>query len=125
MFCDKILLSEERCIAETWNRVGKYLNPIQNNKSVTVPSSLNDTINIKAIFALFLTGLDGSTSGTERERLINEFNHPDNKTAWVFLLSTRLECHFVELHKILKTTSHQLIHLFSSSTVSFNDFCLH
>lgn len=34
-------------------------------------------------------GLDGSTSASERERLINQFNDPENNTAWVFLLSTR------------------------------------
>lgn len=35
------------------------------------------------------TGLDGSTSASERERLINQFNDPENTAAWVFLLSTR------------------------------------
>lgn len=34
-------------------------------------------------------GLDGSTSASERERLINQFNDPENNTAWIFLLSTR------------------------------------
>lgn len=36
--------------------------------------------------------LDGSTSSTERERLITEFNRPANNTAWMFLLSTRAGC---------------------------------
>lgn len=35
------------------------------------------------------SGLDGSTSASERERLINQFNDPENNTTWVFLLSTR------------------------------------
>lgn len=35
------------------------------------------------------SGLDGSTSASERERLINQFNDPENNAAWVFLLSTR------------------------------------
>lgn len=34
-------------------------------------------------------GLDGSTSASERERLINQFNDPENNATWVFLLSTR------------------------------------
>nr|XP_022335587.1 helicase ARIP4-like [Crassostrea virginica] len=33
--------------------------------------------------------LDGSTSAQEREKLINQFNSPDNNRAWLFLLSTR------------------------------------
>uniref|UniRef100_W5NA56 RAD54 like 2 n=1 Tax=Lepisosteus oculatus TaxID=7918 RepID=W5NA56_LEPOC len=32
--------------------------------------------------------LDGSTSASERERLINQFNDPKNDTTWLFLLST-------------------------------------
>uniref|UniRef100_A0A3B5L9H9 RAD54 like 2 n=1 Tax=Xiphophorus couchianus TaxID=32473 RepID=A0A3B5L9H9_9TELE len=41
--------------------------------------------------------LDGSTSATERERLINQFNDPENKSAWLFLLSTRAGCLGVNL----------------------------
>uniref|UniRef100_A0A6Q2XT14 RAD54 like 2 n=1 Tax=Esox lucius TaxID=8010 RepID=A0A6Q2XT14_ESOLU len=41
--------------------------------------------------------LDGSTSASERERLINQFNNPENTTAWVFLLSTRAGCLGVNL----------------------------
>ncbi|KAM8830465.1 helicase ARIP4-like isoform 2-T3 [Synchiropus picturatus] len=33
--------------------------------------------------------LDGSTTASEREKLINNFNDPSNTSAWVFLLSTR------------------------------------
>ncbi|XP_070765882.1 helicase ARIP4-like [Enoplosus armatus] len=36
--------------------------------------------------------LDGSTTVSERERLINQFNDPSNTSAWVFLLSTRAGC---------------------------------
>uniref|UniRef100_A0A4W4E2X8 RAD54 like 2 n=1 Tax=Electrophorus electricus TaxID=8005 RepID=A0A4W4E2X8_ELEEL len=41
--------------------------------------------------------LDGSTSASERERLINQFNDPANTMAWVFLLSTRAGCLGVNL----------------------------
>uniref|UniRef100_A0A8D0DA14 RAD54 like 2 n=1 Tax=Sander lucioperca TaxID=283035 RepID=A0A8D0DA14_SANLU len=41
--------------------------------------------------------LDGSTSASERERLINQFNDPENSTTWVFLLSTRAGCLGVNL----------------------------
>ena len=36
-----------------------------------------------------LSGLDGSTSGIEREKLINQFNNPESKQIHLFLLSTR------------------------------------
>ncbi|XP_053325165.1 helicase ARIP4 [Spea bombifrons] len=41
--------------------------------------------------------LDGSTSASERERLINQFNDPSNKHVWLFLLSTRAGCLGVNL----------------------------
>ncbi|XP_035243548.1 helicase ARIP4-like isoform X2 [Anguilla anguilla] len=41
--------------------------------------------------------LDGSTSSSERERLINQFNSPENHTTWLFLLSTRAGCLGVNL----------------------------
>ncbi|XP_060787681.1 helicase ARIP4-like isoform X2 [Neoarius graeffei] len=41
--------------------------------------------------------LDGSTSVSERERLINQFNDVTNKSAWLFLLSTRAGCLGVNL----------------------------
>ncbi|KAJ8259922.1 hypothetical protein GJAV_G00175010 [Gymnothorax javanicus] len=41
--------------------------------------------------------LDGSTSSAERERLINQFNSPENHTTWLFLLSTRAGCLGVNL----------------------------
>ncbi|XP_061899142.1 helicase ARIP4-like isoform X2 [Entelurus aequoreus] len=41
--------------------------------------------------------LDGSTSASERERLINQFNDPENSKALLFLLSTRAGCLGVNL----------------------------
>uniref|UniRef100_A0A669DZ31 RAD54 like 2 n=1 Tax=Oreochromis niloticus TaxID=8128 RepID=A0A669DZ31_ORENI len=41
--------------------------------------------------------LDGSTSASERERLINQFNDTENRSTWVFLLSTRAGCLGVNL----------------------------
>ncbi|KAM6976876.1 helicase ARIP4-like [Aplochiton taeniatus] len=41
--------------------------------------------------------LDGSTSASERERLINQFNDPCNTNTHVFLLSTRAGCLGVNL----------------------------
>ncbi|XP_076132128.1 helicase ARIP4-like isoform X1 [Alosa pseudoharengus] len=41
--------------------------------------------------------LDGSTSASERERLINQFNDPANTSTLVFLLSTRAGCLGVNL----------------------------
>nr|XP_057940254.1 helicase ARIP4-like isoform X2 [Doryrhamphus excisus] len=41
--------------------------------------------------------LDGSTTPSERERLINQFNDPNNTSSWVFLLSTRAGCLGVNL----------------------------
>ncbi|TMS16667.1 Helicase ARIP4 [Larimichthys crocea] len=41
--------------------------------------------------------LDGSTTASERERLINQFNDPSNTSALVFLLSTRAGCLGVNL----------------------------
>ena len=43
------------------------------------------------ITIFYIKGLDGSTTGTERERLINTFNKKDND-AWLFLISTRAGC---------------------------------
>ncbi|XP_077578526.1 helicase ARIP4-like isoform X2 [Stigmatopora nigra] len=41
--------------------------------------------------------LDGSTTASERERLINQFNDPNNTSAFLFLLSTRAGCLGVNL----------------------------
>lgn len=47
-------------------------------------------------------GLDGSTSASERERLINQFNDPENSSTRVFLLSTR----YKSLHSLHVFLSH-------------------
>ncbi|XP_038069780.1 helicase ARIP4-like [Patiria miniata] len=36
--------------------------------------------------------LDGSTPASDREKMINQFNHENNKHFWLFLLSTRAGC---------------------------------
>ncbi|XP_041711992.2 helicase ARIP4 isoform X1 [Coregonus clupeaformis] len=41
--------------------------------------------------------LDGSTSASEREKLINQFNDPSNTSVLIFLLSTRAGCLGVNL----------------------------
>lgn len=46
-------------------------------------------VSVNEMLACLFLGLDGSTSASERERLINQFNDPENNAAWVFLLSTR------------------------------------
>lgn len=46
-------------------------------------------VSVNEMMTRLSSGLDGSTSASERERLINQFNDPENKAAWVFLLSTR------------------------------------
>uniref|UniRef100_A0A667XXT6 RAD54 like 2 n=1 Tax=Myripristis murdjan TaxID=586833 RepID=A0A667XXT6_9TELE len=56
-----------------------------------------DTQNQNWVRNLNYYRLDGSTSATERERLISQFNDPENNTAWVFLLSTRAGCLGVNL----------------------------
>nr|XP_004226079.2 helicase ARIP4 [Ciona intestinalis] len=36
--------------------------------------------------------LDGNTHSADREKMINQFNNPENKKLWLFLLSTRAGC---------------------------------
>ncbi|XP_056155506.1 helicase ARIP4-like [Lampris incognitus] len=62
-----------------------------------VPSSGNDRPNHNWVRNLNYYRLDGSTTASERERLINQFNDPSNTSAWVFLLSTRAGCLGVNL----------------------------
>uniref|UniRef100_A0A3Q2ZGC5 RAD54 like 2 n=1 Tax=Kryptolebias marmoratus TaxID=37003 RepID=A0A3Q2ZGC5_KRYMA len=57
----------------------------------------SDTQNPNWVRNLNYYRLDGSTSASERERLINQFNDPENTTTWVFLLSTRAGCLGVNL----------------------------
>ncbi|XP_075882242.1 helicase ARIP4-like isoform X2 [Nelusetta ayraudi] len=53
------------------------------------PSPNGDKPNQNWVRNLNYYRLDGSTTASERERLINQFNDPSNTSAWVFLLSTR------------------------------------
>ncbi|XP_029974315.1 helicase ARIP4-like isoform X3 [Salarias fasciatus] len=66
-----------------------------------VPPSPNapskDRMNQNWVRNLNYYRLDGSTTASERERLINQFNDPSNTSAWVFLLSTRAGCLGVNL----------------------------
>ena len=41
------------------------------------------------VMLLVVAGLDGSTSGQDREKLINQFNYPENFKIKLFMLSTR------------------------------------
>ncbi|XP_055021526.1 helicase ARIP4-like isoform X2 [Boleophthalmus pectinirostris] len=61
------------------------------------PNSNKDKSNQNWVRNLNYYRLDGSTTASERERLINQFNDPANTSAWVFLLSTRAGCLGVNL----------------------------
>ncbi|XP_061636163.1 helicase ARIP4-like isoform X2 [Phyllopteryx taeniolatus] len=65
--------------------------PRSTNTSTRDPASQNWVRNLNYY------RLDGSTTTSERERLINQFNDPSNTSAWVFLLSTRAGCLGVNL----------------------------
>jgi len=56
-----------------------------------VPSP-NNTTNRKWSKGHSYLRLDGNTGSSEREKLINQFNSPDNQTTWLFLLSTKAGC---------------------------------
>uniref|UniRef100_A0A3P9LQ92 RAD54 like 2 n=1 Tax=Oryzias latipes TaxID=8090 RepID=A0A3P9LQ92_ORYLA len=64
-----------------------------------MPQNINssDSQNQNWVRNLNYYRLDGSTSASERERLINQFNDPENNKTWVFLLSTRAGCLGVNL----------------------------
>ncbi|XP_037346691.2 helicase ARIP4 isoform X2 [Pungitius pungitius] len=62
-----------------------------------IPTDSSDTHGPKWIRNINYYRLDGSTSASERERLINQFNDPENIKTWVFLLSTRAGCLGVNL----------------------------
>jgi hypothetical protein len=87
----------------------KYQIPIKNGKKISIIivslKNPNDISGVREIdihlrsfinqdgagkkrHYLFYIGLDGGTSGLEREKLINAFNAP-NSNAKLFLLSTR------------------------------------
>uniref|UniRef100_A0A3P8V5Z9 RAD54 like 2 n=1 Tax=Cynoglossus semilaevis TaxID=244447 RepID=A0A3P8V5Z9_CYNSE len=65
--------------------------PVSQNNSGRDPSNQHWVRNLNYY------RLDGSTTASERERLINQFNDPNNTSAWVFLLSTRAGCLGVNL----------------------------
>lgn len=56
------------------------------------PNSNRDKPNQNWVRNLNYYRLDGSTTTSERERLINQFNDPNNTSTWLFLLSTRAGC---------------------------------
>ncbi|XP_054641117.1 helicase ARIP4 isoform X2 [Dunckerocampus dactyliophorus] len=56
-----------------------------------------DSQNLNWVRNLNYYRLDGSTSASERERLINQFNDPENSKSLLFLLSTRAGCLGVNL----------------------------
>lgn len=72
-------------------------------------------------------GLDGSTSASERERLINQFNDPENSSTRVFLLSTRYKSvhslHFFFLSHLFSLIIY-LIFICYSCFVNFRAGCL-
>jgi RAD54-like protein 2 len=75
---DKILLFSQSLLS--LNLIEEYL------QRLNVPNTDQKWEKYKTYYRL-----DGSTTGVERERLINLFNKPNN-TAWLFLLSTRAGC---------------------------------
>lgn len=68
-------------------------------------------------------GLDGSTSASERERLINQFNDPENTATWVFLLSTRYVSPLSSFFKTLVHTGRCFV-IHSRSCFFFRAGCL-
>ena len=75
---DKILLFSQSLLS--LNLIEEYL------QRLNVPNTNQKWEKYKTYYRL-----DGSTTGVERERLINLFNKPKS-TAWLFLLSTRAGC---------------------------------
>lgn len=75
---DKILLFSQSLLS--LNLIEDYL------QKMTIPNTNQKWQKYKSYFRL-----DGSTSGSEREKLINQFNKPNNGV-WLFLLSTRAGC---------------------------------
>uniref|UniRef100_A0A665TIP7 RAD54 like 2 n=1 Tax=Echeneis naucrates TaxID=173247 RepID=A0A665TIP7_ECHNA len=66
-------------------------------RPMPIDVTASDTPNQNWVRNLNYYRLDGSTSASERERLINQFNDAENNAAWVFLLSTRAGCLGVNL----------------------------
>jgi len=75
---DKILLFSQSLLS--LNLIEEFL------KQMNVPNTNKKWEKNKSYYRL-----DGSTPGSERERLINSFNKPNNGV-WLFLISTRAGC---------------------------------
>lgn len=99
-----IASSEPR--SQNWVR---NLNYYSESSSLSSLSCCCCVIKMRACMSL---GLDGSTSASERERLINQFNDPENNTAWIFLLSTRYRTSLSFLLDIYWWTLHHSISVF-------------
>lgn len=83
LYCSGIIL----CAISGLCRSDKFCNEIHKYARLLEMSML--CVSVNEMLACLFLGLDGSTSASERERLINQFNDPENNAAWVFLLSTR------------------------------------
>ncbi|XP_061687597.1 helicase ARIP4 isoform X2 [Syngnathoides biaculeatus] len=66
-------------------------------RSIPSPDTAAESQNPNWVRNLSYYRLDGSTSSSERERLINQFNDPENTKSLLFLLSTRAGCLGVNL----------------------------
>ncbi|KAL3852710.1 hypothetical protein ACJMK2_016328 [Sinanodonta woodiana] len=75
---DKILVFSQSLFTLSW------IEEILSKQKVPRPDMDENWCRNKSYFRL-----DGSTGSTEREKLINQFNAPENTRAWLFLLSTR------------------------------------
>ncbi|KAK3585833.1 hypothetical protein CHS0354_038358 [Potamilus streckersoni] len=75
---DKILVFSQSLFTLSW------IEEVLSKQKVPRPDMDENWCRNKSYFRL-----DGSTGSTEREKLINQFNAPENTRAWLFLLSTR------------------------------------
>ncbi|XP_061640395.1 helicase ARIP4 isoform X1 [Phyllopteryx taeniolatus] len=66
-------------------------------RTIPSPDAAAESQNPNWVRNLSYYRLDGSTSSSERERLINQFNDPENTKSLLFLLSTRAGCLGVNL----------------------------
>ncbi|XP_074644107.1 helicase ARIP4-like [Tubulanus polymorphus] len=80
-FGDKLLIFSQSLM--TLNLIEEYLGKTR----VPVPGCVENWVRNKHYFRL-----DGSTSGIDREKLINMFNNPESTDLHLFLLSTKAGC---------------------------------